>query len=88
MKKACFTVTAGQIETLKAFYDEMMNLIQVDETHEWMAENEIFDEIQFLYERLDEVEKFIVYDEGDEITEAEKNQIDKLLEDYKLWFKA
>lgn len=82
-QRLCLIVTETHAKDIRSYLDELLNLIGVDEHHEWMRENDVFDNIQDLYNKIDEVESVIMWaDPGIPLTPESRKQLFDLLDEY------
>lgn len=83
MTRLTLIVTEEMANDIRSYLDKLLDLIEVDETHEWMKENEVFDNIHELYAKIDEVETVIMWaDAGTTLTTDTRRQIFDLLTEY------
>lgn len=76
-------ITKEQADAIQAYLDALLNLIGVDEHHEWMKENSVFSDIHELYAKIDEVESVIPWaDAGTPLTRETRKQLFDLLDEY------
>lgn len=76
-------VTEELSRDIHSYLDKLLDLICVDETHEWMKENPHFDSMRDLYEEIDRVEAVIPWaDPGTPLTTDTRKQLFDLLDSY------